>query len=93
VEIQNRESLRGRAVFSGKKRGMLRGEGENLTVQKLVDEYKVVLDRLFVELAKVRPADLDDAVAEFKDERCRCVGLGYCCQGRGQRLDICRARV
>jgi hypothetical protein len=47
------------------------------TVQQLVDEHKVVLDRLLVKLAKVAPPQLDEAVEELKDERRVRVALGH----------------
>ena len=53
-------------------------------IQKLVDQDEIVLDRLLVQFAKVRPADLDKAIQELEDQ----------CRGRVtpgiRRLDIRR---
>jgi hypothetical protein len=48
------------------------------TIEELVDEDKVVLDAVFVELAEVAAPNLDDAVAELEDEGRRGVGLADC---------------
>ena len=45
-----------------------------LTINEFVDEREIVLDALLVDLAEVTLADIDEAVAEFKDE-CR---VGVC---------------
>jgi hypothetical protein len=51
---------------------------EILTIQKLVEQHKVILDTFFVKFAKVAPSNLNDAVAEFKDESCIGVALCHC---------------
>ena len=61
-----------------------RREVQQHTVQQLVDEDKVVLDAVLVELAKVAAANLDDAVAKLEDERRRGVRLADCGRARSE---------
>lgn len=56
--------------------GSSSAEQRRRTVEQLVDEHKVVLDALLVELAKVGARDGHEAVDELEHERGRGVGPG-----------------
>ena len=43
------------------------------TVDELVDEHEIVLDRFLVELAKVGPRNGDETIEEFEDEGSVCI--------------------
>src|SRR4051794_40683900 len=63
---------------------VLAGRGrEEHTIEKLVDQHKVVLDSFLVKLAKVATAELDQAVQELKDEG----GIGVAL-GDGHEVDV-----
>lgn len=53
------------------------------TVEQLVDEHEVVLNGLLVELAKVAPPQLDEAVEELEDQG----GIGVAL-GDGDEVDV-----
>ena len=64
-------------------------------IEQLVDQDKVVLDRLLVELAKIRSTDLDESVQKLKDQCCRRVAPGVSAQvwmtsslGHGDEVDV-----
>jgi len=43
------------------------------TINELVNQHKVVLDRLFIHLSKIRLRNINEAVAKLKHQRCVCV--------------------
>jgi hypothetical protein len=65
---------------------------EARTVEELIDEDKVVLDALFVQLAKVGARDRDEAVDELEDEGGRGVGPSAGGARRREREAVERVR-
>jgi hypothetical protein len=59
------------------------GKKQRHTIQELVDQDKVVLDGFLIELPKVAPAQLDQAVEELEDEGGVRVALGD-----GHQVDV-----
>jgi hypothetical protein len=54
------------------------------TVYQLINQHKIVLDTLFVYLAKVTPRNIDEFVAEFEDEG----GVGVCPANENVRREM-----
>ena len=54
-----------------------------LTIQQLINQYKVILNRLLIKLAEIPPTQDDKTVEKLQDQGCIGVALGH-----GDQTDI-----